>query len=46
LAAAKIARLRALEADPVASEADQPLDLTLETGDAAGGQAIPSIPSS
>lgn len=45
LAAAKIARLRALEADPTAAEAENPLDLTVPIGDAAGGQAIPSIPS-
>jgi hypothetical protein len=44
LAAAKIARLRALEADPAAAEATSPLDLTLETGDAAAAP-IPSIPS-
>jgi len=44
LAAAKIARLRALEADPAAAEATSPLDLTLETGDAASAP-IPSIPS-
>jgi hypothetical protein len=45
LAAAKIARLRALEADPAAAVATSTLDLTLESADAAGGQAIPSIPS-
>jgi hypothetical protein len=45
LAAAKIARLRAIEADPAAAEENGPLDLTLESADAAGGQAIPSIPS-
>jgi hypothetical protein len=45
-AAAKIARLRALEADPSAADAEGPLDLTLETEDAAGGgTVIPSIPS-
>jgi hypothetical protein len=45
LAAAKIARLRALEADPAAAESNGPLDLTEEIGDAAGGQPIPSIPT-
>jgi len=48
LAAAKIARLRAIEADPAAATANGPLDLTQaseDTADAAGGQAIPSIPS-
>ena len=48
LAAAKIARLRAIEADPAAATGNGPLDLTLtpeDTADAAGGQAIPSIPS-
>ena len=44
LAAAKIARLRAIEADPAAAEANDPLDLTKETGDAAA-PLIPSIPS-
>jgi hypothetical protein len=44
LAAAKIARLRAIEADPVAAEATSPLDLTQEAGDAAAA-TIPSIPS-
>ena len=44
LAAAKIARLRALEADPAAAEANGPLDLTQETVDAAAAP-IPSIPS-
>jgi len=44
LAAAKIARLRAIEADPVAAEATSPLDLTQEAGDAAAAR-IPSIPS-
>jgi len=45
-AAAKIARLRALEADPLAADANGLLDLTLETADAAGGgMVIPSIPS-
>jgi len=45
LAAAKIARLREIEADPAAAEGNGPLDLTLKSEDAAGGQAIPSIPS-
>lgn len=45
LAAAKIARLREIEADPAVAEGNGPLDLTLKSGDAAGGQAIPSIPS-
>jgi hypothetical protein len=44
LAAAKIARLRAIEADPAAAEANGPLDLTQATGDAAAAP-IPSIPS-
>ena len=45
-AAAKIARLRALEADPSAADAEGSLDLTLETEDAiGGGTVIPSIPS-
>jgi hypothetical protein len=44
LAAAKIARLRALEADPAAAEVNDPLDLTQETGSAAAAP-IPSIPS-
>jgi len=44
LAAAKIARLRAIAADPAAAEATGPLDLTQETGDAAA-TPIPSIPS-
>jgi hypothetical protein len=45
-AAAKIARLRSLEADPSAADAEGPLDLTLETEDApGGGTVIPSIPS-
>ena len=48
LAAAKIARLRALEADPAAAESNGPLDLTMapeDTSDSAGSQPIPSIPS-
>jgi len=44
-AAAKIVRLRAVEADPPALAADGPLDLTQEAGPASGGTAIPSIPS-
>jgi hypothetical protein len=44
LAAAKIARLRAIEADPAAAEAASPLDLTQESGDAAAAP-IPSIPT-
>jgi len=44
LAAAKIARLRAIEADPTAADATSPLDLTQEAGDAAA-TPIPSIPS-
>ena len=44
-AAAKIARLRALEADPPAADEESLLDLTQETVDAAGGTVIPSIPS-
>jgi hypothetical protein len=47
LAAAKIARLRAIEADPTAAEANGPLDLTLtpeDTVDAAAAP-IPSIPT-
>jgi len=44
LAAAKIARLRAIEADPAAAEANGPLDLTQESGDAAAAP-IPSIPT-
>ena len=43
LAAAKIVRLRALEADPAASDTNAPLDLTQDTGDATA--PIPSIPS-
>ena len=48
LAAAKIARLKTLAADPAAAESAGSLDLTLtpeDTVDTAGGQAIPSIPS-
>jgi hypothetical protein len=48
LAAAKIARLRALAAEPAADGADARLDLTQEQGDAqdaSASQAIPSIPS-
>jgi hypothetical protein len=48
LAAAKIARLRTLEADAHVPEPEESLDLTQnpeEAVDAAGGQAIPSIPS-
>jgi hypothetical protein len=44
-AATKIARLRALEADPPAADEQSLLDLTQETVDAAGGTVIPSIPS-
>jgi len=44
LAAAKIARLRAIEADHTAADATSPLDLTQEAGDAAA-TPIPSIPS-
>ena len=44
-AAAKIARLRAIEADPPAADEESLLDLTQETVDAAGGTVIPSIPS-
>ena len=44
LAAAKIARLRALEVDPAAAEANGPLDLTQEAVDAAAAP-IPSSPS-
>ena len=44
LAAAKIARLRAIEADPSAAEASGLLDLTSDT-EAAAAAPIPSIPS-
>lgn len=43
LAAAKIARLRTLEADPFSSDASAPLDLTQDLRDAAA--PIPSMPS-
>jgi hypothetical protein len=48
LAAAKIARLRTLEADAHVPEPEQSLDLTRnpeEDVDAVGGPSIPSIPS-